>query len=101
MAEPDWLPRGAAHVWRPYCQHQTAGSPLAVVGASGCRLALADGRTLVDGTASWWTAAHGYGHRHIRARVAAQLEVMPHVAFGGLAHEGAFDLAARLAGWLA
>jgi adenosylmethionine-8-amino-7-oxononanoate aminotransferase len=95
---PDWLDRGAAHVWRPYCQHQTASPPLPVVGARGCRLMLADGRELVDGIASWWTAAHGYGHPHIRARVAAQLEAMPHVAFGGLAHEAAYLLAARLAG---
>jgi adenosylmethionine-8-amino-7-oxononanoate aminotransferase len=57
---------------------------------------LSDGRELVDGTASWWTAAHGYGHPHIRARVAEQLERLPHVAFGGLAHEGAYTLAKRL-----
>jgi adenosylmethionine-8-amino-7-oxononanoate aminotransferase len=70
------------------------------VGARGCHLVLADGRELVDGTASWWTAAHGYGHPHIRARVAQQLETMPHVAFGGLAHAAAYGLAKRLAGLL-
>jgi adenosylmethionine-8-amino-7-oxononanoate aminotransferase len=95
---PDWLDRGAPHVWRPYCQHETASPPLPVVGARGCRLTLADGRELVDGIASWWTAAHGYGHPHLRARVAAQLEALPHVAFGGLAHEAAYSLAASLAG---
>jgi len=55
---------------------------------------------LVDGTASWWTAAHGYRHPHIRARVQAQLEQLPHVAFGGLAHEAGYTLAARLAALL-
>jgi adenosylmethionine-8-amino-7-oxononanoate aminotransferase len=98
---PAWLERGAAHVWRPYCQHETASPPLAVVGATGCRLTLADGRELVDGIASWWTAAHGYGHPHIREGVAAQLASMPHVAFGGLAHEAAYSLAARIAGLFA
>jgi len=98
---PAWLDEGAAHVWRPYCQHETASAPLPVVGASGCRLTLADGRELVDGIASWWTAAHGYGHPHIRERVAAQLASMPHVAFGGLAHEAAYSLAARIAGLFA
>src|SRR5256885_1273224 len=34
--------------------------PLPVVSASGVRLRLADGRELVDGMASWWTAVHGY-----------------------------------------
>ena len=57
---------------------------------------LADGRELIDGVASWWTACHGYGHPHIREAVARQLEVMPHVMFGGLAHEPALTLARRL-----
>lgn len=87
-------------MWRPYCQHETAPPPLAVVGAEGSRLVLADGRTLVDGIASWWTAAHGYGHPHIAARVSAQLAQLPHVAFGGLANEAAYTLATRLAGMM-
>ena len=33
----------------------------------GCRIVLADGRELIDGIASWWTACHGYNHPHIRA----------------------------------
>jgi adenosylmethionine-8-amino-7-oxononanoate aminotransferase len=97
MTEPLWVRAGAEHVWRPYCQHKTAGAPLPVVGARGCRLRLADGSELVDGIASWWTAAHGYGHPHIAARVADQLQKLPHVAFGGLANEAAYSLAARLA----
>src|SRR5271167_605084 len=100
MSHPLWLDEGGRHVWRPYCQHRTAPAPFAVVGARGCRLRLADGREIVDGAASWWTAAHGYGHPHIRARVAAQLEAMPHVAFGGLAHEAAYVLAKRLSALL-
>ncbi|HEX3772784.1 MAG TPA: adenosylmethionine--8-amino-7-oxononanoate transaminase [Polyangiaceae bacterium] len=96
-----WLPRNEAYVWRPYCQHRTAPPPLAVASTRGCRLVLADGTELVDGVASWWTAAHGYAHPHIRAKVAAQLEAMPHVAFGGLAHEAGYTLAARLAGFFA
>ena len=35
---------------------------------------LADGRELIDGIASWWTACHGYGHPHILKKVAEQLE---------------------------
>ena len=95
--DPPWLAAGGAHVWRPYCQHRTAPLPFPVVGCHGARLVLAGGRELVDGTASWWTAAHGYGHPHILERVRRQLDVLPHVAFGGLAHEAAYTLAERLA----
>jgi adenosylmethionine-8-amino-7-oxononanoate aminotransferase len=76
---------------------KTAASPLAVARTEGARLILDDGRELVDGISSWWTACHGYNHPHIRAAVAAQLEVAPHVMFGGLAHEPAYRLASRLA----
>jgi adenosylmethionine-8-amino-7-oxononanoate aminotransferase len=78
----------------------TAPVPLPVVRTEGSRIFLADGRVLIDGMASWWTACHGYNHPHIRAAVAAQLEAMPHVMFGGLGHEPAYRLATRLAGML-
>ena len=97
---PDWLLQGAPHVWRPYCQMKTAPPPLAVASAEGCRLVLEDGRTLVDGIASWWTACHGYGHPHIRAALEAQIGKVAHVMFGGLAHEPAYRLARRLAALL-
>ena len=64
----------------------------------GSDIHLADGRILIDGIASWWTACHGYNHAHIRETVARQLAVLPHVMFGGLAHEQAYTLASRLAG---
>ena len=97
---PQWLTDGAAHVWRPYCQMKTAPAPLAVARTDGARIILEDGRELVDGIASWWTACHGYNHPHIRAAVTAQLERAPHVMFGGLAHEPAYRLAGRLAALL-
>ncbi|MDG2527431.1 adenosylmethionine--8-amino-7-oxononanoate transaminase [Caulobacter endophyticus] len=97
MTTPDWLAEGAKHVWRPYCQMKTAPAPLPVVRTHGSRIVLEDGHELVDGIASWWTAVHGYNHPHIAAAVREQLEAMPHVMFGGLAHEPAYRLAARLA----
>src|SRR5262249_51200870 len=45
-------------------------------------------------------ACHGYNHPHIRAAVERQLALMPHVMFGGLAHEQALTLARRLAALL-
>ena len=98
--QPDWLTRGARHVWRPYSQMKTARPPLAVKATRGARLILEDGRELVDGMASWWTACHGYNHPHIAEAVRRQLEVAPHLMFGGLAHEPAYRLAERLAALL-
>ena len=92
----DWYAGGLAHIWRPYAQMKTASPPLLVKRTQGSRLELADGRVLIDGVASWWTACHGYNHPHIRQAVERQLAEMPHVMFGGLVHEPALRLAQRL-----
>src|SRR6202795_1595961 len=97
---PAWYAAGLAHVWLPYAQMKAVRPPLPVVRTQGCRIVLADGRELVDGIASWWTACHGYNHPHIRQAVERQLATMPHVMFGGLVHEQALTLARRLAGLL-
>ncbi|MGE5780649.1 MAG: adenosylmethionine--8-amino-7-oxononanoate transaminase [Hyphomicrobiales bacterium] len=94
---PAWYKAGLAHVWLPYAQMKTARAPLPVARTDGSRIVLADGRELIDGIASWWTACHGYNHPHIRQAVERQLALMPHVMFGGLAHEQALTLACRLA----
>src|SRR5450631_1050222 len=99
-ATPDWYAGGLEHIWRPYAQMKTAAPPLAVVRTHGSRIVLADGRELIDGIASWWTACHGYNHPHIRQAVERQLATMPHVMFGGLVHEQALTLARRLAALL-
>jgi len=75
---------------------QIAPDPLPVVSTQGTRIRLADGRELVDGIASWWSACHGYNHPHILKCVEQQLHKMPHVMFGGLVHEPALTLAKRL-----
>jgi adenosylmethionine-8-amino-7-oxononanoate aminotransferase len=94
---PDWYEPGLRHVWLPYVQMKTMREPLSVARTEGCRIVLNDGRELIDGVASWWTACHGYNHPHIRAAVERQLSEMPHVMLGGLAHKQAYTLARRLA----
>jgi adenosylmethionine-8-amino-7-oxononanoate aminotransferase len=95
MTAPDWL--NLNHIWLPYTQMKTASLPVPVVSAHDVHLRLADGRELIDGIASWWTACHGYGHPYIHKKIAEQLDKMSHVMFGGLAHEPAYRLAQRLA----
>src|SRR5947208_3308420 len=96
-ATPAWYEAGLSHIWLPYAQMKTARPPLPVARTQGCRIVLPDGRELIDGIASWWTACHGYSHPNIRAAVERQLAVMPHVMFGGLVHEQVLTLARRLA----
>ncbi len=100
MDRKHWYEAGLDHVWLPYTQMKLARPPLAVARTDGCRIVLADGRELIDGVASWWTACHGYNHPHIRRAMERQLATMPHVMFGGLVHEQALTLAQRLAGLL-
>jgi adenosylmethionine-8-amino-7-oxononanoate aminotransferase len=87
---------GPHPLWRPYTQMKLAAPPLEAVATRGSRIVLANGRELIDGIASWWTAVHGYNHPHIAGAVADQLARMPHVMFGGLTHAPAERLAARL-----
>ena len=92
----DWSAAGLRRIWAPYCQMKTADPPLPVVDAEGVRLHLADGRTLIDGISSWWTACHGYRHPYLVAAMTRQLQTLPHVMFGGLCHAPALQLAERL-----
>src|SRR3974390_2506161 len=94
---PDWYANGLPHIWRPYAQMKTAAPPLPVVATRGSRIVLADGRELIDGIASWWTACHGYNHPALPRAVKSPLHQMPRVWFAGLVHEGALTLARRLA----
>ena len=93
---PKWQVSGSQHVWMPYSQMQTAPTPLPVVGTENVYLVLDDGRRLIDGLSSWWTACHGYNHPHLTAEMSRQLETMPHVMFGGIHHPQALRLAQRL-----
>jgi adenosylmethionine-8-amino-7-oxononanoate aminotransferase len=93
----DLLALDRERVWHPYSPLPAVGAPLPVVSAEGVRLRLADGRELIDGMSSWWSAIHGYRHPALDAAVRDQLEQMAHVMFGGLTHEPAIRLAERLA----
>jgi adenosylmethionine-8-amino-7-oxononanoate aminotransferase len=84
------------HIWHPYSAIGSGHSIFHVESANGCVLKLKDGRELVDGTASWWSAIHGYNNAQMNAALINQLGKMSHVMFGGLTHDPAIELAAKL-----
>lgn len=85
------------NIWLPYTQMQTCNNPVIAQTTKGSVITLQDGTELIDGIASWWTACHGYNHPYIADHVQKQLQKMPHIMFGGIIHEPAITLSAKLA----
>ncbi len=83
-------------LWHPYASAVDHPPLWPVADAYGTRLVLEDGRELVDGTASWWAAIHGYRHPVLDRALHEQVDRFSHVMFGGLTHEPAVSLAELL-----
>lgn len=92
----DILEYDRQHLWHPYTSMVNPLPVYQVVGCKGVYIELADGRRLVDGMSSWWSAVHGYNNERLNAAAVRQIGDFSHVMFGGLTHEPAVELARRL-----
>jgi adenosylmethionine---8-amino-7-oxononanoate aminotransferase len=77
----DLVRRDLEVFWHPCSQMRDyrAFPPLAITGAEGARLRLADGREIYDAISSWWCKALGHRHPRLMAALRAQTEAFEHV----------------------
>ena len=98
LTSPELVARDLAVFWHPCSQMRDYQdfAPIEVVAASGCRLTLADGSTVLDAISSWWCKSLGHGHPHLRAAIVDQLDRFEHVIVANTTNEGLVRLCERL-----
>ncbi|MEJ6757177.1 MAG: adenosylmethionine--8-amino-7-oxononanoate transaminase [Crocinitomicaceae bacterium] len=89
-----------AHVWHPFTQHHTAGTPLEIVKAKGIYLTDSEGKEYIDANSSWWVNTHGHAHPHIGEAINNQFKTIDHIVFAGVTHPKAVELAERTVGYM-
>lgn len=91
-----WLDIDKEHVWHPYNSLPSKTKLLPVKKTDKTSIFLETGEELIDGMSSWWSAIHGYNNPHLTKALKEQVDIMPHIMFGGLAHEKASILVEKL-----
>ena len=84
------------HLWLPYTQMKNIEVPLKAKKTKNCNIFLNDGNILLDSISSWWTSCLGYNNSHLINSIKRQLNMMPHVMFGGIIHNQAIELSKKI-----
>lgn len=96
LSNSELVERDKQLLWHPYTSMSNPITHYLVESAQGMQIQLADGRKLIDGTASWWSVIHGYNHPKISQAMKDQIDCFSHVMFGGLTHQPAIELGQKL-----
>ena len=96
ISESTLLDWDSKYIWHPYSGIQSDIPAYPIRSAQGASIRLYDGRELIDGMSSWWSAIHGYNHPVLNQAVMHQVNDMAHIMFGGLTHAPAVSLAKLL-----
>ena len=92
----NWLDIDKVHVWHPYNALPSKTKILPVKSTNKTSIFLETNEELIDGMSSWWSAIHGYNHPKLNEALKKQVDIMPHIMFGGLAHEQSSILSKKL-----
>ncbi len=84
------------HILHPYAK---SNKQMHIIkSAKGVHLTLHNGKKLIDGMSSWWSAIHGYNVKALNKATKKQQKKMSHIMFGGLTHKSAIKLSKTLIG---
>ena len=92
--------RDAKHIWHPLTQHKTHPNVLPIVKAKGVFLFDENGKSYIDGIASWYTCMYGHCNDYIIKKVHAQMQQLDQIVFSGFTHKPAISLSEKLIGIL-
>ena len=90
--------RTSHRVWHPAAQMKDYERfpALHVKSAQGSYLHLADGRRLIDATASWWCKVLGHAHPQLHRALLHQAEQLEHVMLAHVIHDAVLSLSKKL-----
>ncbi len=88
--------RDNRNVWHPLTQHKLQPYSLPISRAKGALLFDEEGKSYIDGIASWYTSIYGHCHPYILEKVWEQMQQLDQVVFTGFTHEPAVALAEAL-----
>ena len=84
------------NIWHPLTQHKLVDGLLPIKKAKAEFLIDTNGKSYIDGIASWYTSMFGHCHPKIIDAVSDQMKELDQIVFSGFTHEPAIELSQKL-----